>query len=106
MADIIGINSYLYYQFSSREDTYKAVAICGGTGGATVYLYFHGGTAALPAAGKAGSNYYAHYRYEDMSAIIDMLRNEAPISLIHVPEGANNTRLSTSSEPVGEGEMR
>jgi hypothetical protein len=104
-AEIIGIHSYTYYQFSSREGSFKAVAICAGSGSATVYLYFNGGTAALPPASKTGSNYFVYYRHEDMPAIIDMLRNEAPVSLIYVPEGTNNTRLSTSSEPVGEGEL-
>lgn len=102
-AEIIGINTYTYYQFSSRDDL-KAVAVCAGSGGATVYLHFWGGTAALPAASKTGSSYILPYRYTDMPAIIDMLRNEAPISLIYVPEGTNNSRISTSAEPVGEGE--
>jgi hypothetical protein len=54
---------------------------------------------------RSAAAIFLHYRYEDMPAIIDMLRNEAPISLIYVPEGTNNTRISTSPEPVGEGEM-
>ena len=104
-AEIIGVTTYTYYPFSSREDSFKAVAICAGSGGVTAYLYFHGGTSVLSPASKIGSSYFLHYRYEDMPAIIDMLRNEAPISLIYVPEGTNNTRVSTSTEPVGEGEM-
>jgi hypothetical protein len=105
-AEIIGVTSYQYYQFSSRDDSVKAVAVCAGSGGKTIYLYFHGGTAALAAASKSGNNYSFNYRYSDMPNIIDMLRNEAPVNVIYVPEGTNNSRISTSVEPVGEGEQR
>ncbi|KJR99206.1 MAG: hypothetical protein VR65_17535 [Desulfobulbaceae bacterium BRH_c16a] len=70
----------------------------------TIYMYFYGGTQALLAASKSGNKYYVYYRYSDLTNIIDMLRNEKPIFLHYVPEGANNTRISTTSEPVGEGE--
>ena len=101
----IEIMSYQYYQFSTREDGAKAVCTCAGTDGWTVYIYFHEGAQALNAASKSGKNYYVYYRYSDMSNIIDMLRNEKPVFLHYVPEGTNNTRLSTTSEPVGEGEQ-
>jgi hypothetical protein len=42
--------------------------------------------------------------YSDMFNVVDMLRNESPVYLVYVPEGNNNTRLSTDKEPVGEGE--
>lgn len=100
----IEITSYQYYQFSTREDGAKAVCTCSGTGGKTVYVYFYGGTQTLLMAGKSGSRYSVYYRYSDMPNIIDMLRNEKPIYLHYVPEGTNNTRLSTTSEPIGEGE--
>ncbi len=34
-----------------------------------------------------------------------MLRNEAPVYLYWIPEGTNNTRISTTAELVGEEEM-
>jgi hypothetical protein len=102
--ETIELTSYQYYQFSSRDDLYKAIAICAGADGKTVNLYFHGGTQALSAASKSGNSYSLYYRYSDMSHIVDMLRNEKPIYLIYLPEGTNNTRISTSSEPIGEGE--
>lgn len=101
----IEITSYQYYQFSTRVDGAKAVCTCAGTGGRTVYIYFHDGPQALSSASHSGNNYFVHYRYGDMSNIIDMLRNEKPVFLHYVPEGTDNTRLSTASEPVGEGEQ-
>lgn len=101
----IEITSYQYYQFSTREDGAKAVCACAGTGGETVYMYFHDGPQALNAAVHSGNNYYVYYRYSDLPNIIDMLRNEKPVFLHYVPEGTNNTRISTASEPVGEGEQ-
>lgn len=104
-AESIEIISYQYYQFSTREDGAKAVCTCAGTGGKTIYIYFYEGTETLNAANKTGKNYYVYYRYSDMSNIIDMLRNEKPIFLLYVSEGTNNTRISTTSEAVGEGEQ-
>ena len=105
LSESIEILSYQYYQFSTREDEAKAVCTCAGSGGKTVYIYFNGGTQALSAATKSGDNYYAYYHYSDMCNIIDMLRNEKPIFFHYIPEGTNNTRISTTSETVGEGEQ-
>ena len=46
-----------------------------------------------------------YYRMEDLHSVIDMLRNENPIFL-HYSENQKFTRafLTTSKEPVGEGE--
>ncbi len=105
MAEIFEIKSYQYYGFSSRDSSAKAVAICTGDGGKVTYVHFLGGTGDLPESRKIDDNrFIMYYGYSDMSNIIDMLRNEKPIYFIYVPEGTNNTRLSTGSEPVGEGE--
>ncbi len=103
-SEVIEINSYQYYHFSTRDAATKAVAICTAGGGKRVYVYFSGSPNALSEARKSGNNYFLYYRYADMANIIDMLRNEKPIYLIFVPEGTNNSRLSTMNEPVGEGE--
>lgn len=104
-AESMTITTYQYYQFSTREDWTKAVCICFGPEGKAAYLYFQSGTQPLPAASKSGNNYYLYYRYSDMANVIDMLRNEKPIYLYYIPEGTNNSRISTTSEPVGEGEQ-
>ena len=105
MAETFEIKRYQYYNFSSRDSGSKAVVICTGDAGKTAYMHFMGGTGDLQAARKIDDNrYILNYRFSDMPNIVDMLRNEKPIYLIYVPEGTNNTRLSTGSEPVGEGE--
>ncbi len=103
-SEVFEITNYQYYQFSTRESSTKAVATCSAADGKRVYLYFNDGPNALSEASKSGNNYFLYYRYADMANIIDMLRNEKPIYLIFVPEGTNNTRISTMNEPVGEGE--
>ncbi len=105
MAEVFEIKHYQYYVFSSRDSGSKSAAICSGDSGKTVYVHFLGNSGSLPEARKIDdSRFILYYRHSDMPNIIDMLRNEKPIYLIYVPEGTNNTRLSTGSEPVGEGE--
>jgi len=105
MAETFEIKSYTYYDFSSRDSGSKCIAVCTGDVGKTVYVHFMDSTGDLPTARKIDDNrFILYYRYADMPIIVDMLRNEKPIYLIYVPEGTNNTRLSTGSEPVGEGE--
>ncbi len=105
MAEIIEIKSYQYYDFASRDFGSKTVVICKGAAGQTINLHFIESQGDLPATRKINdTKFLLYYRYSDKSSIIDMLRNESPIYLIYVPEGMNNTRLSTGSEPVGEGE--
>lgn len=103
-AESFEITSYSYYHFSTRPDWSKAVVVCAGDGGRTVYLYFHGGTIELPPAEKSGATYSLFFRHADLAVIIDMLRNEKPVFVHYVPEGTNNTRISTAAESVGEGE--
>jgi hypothetical protein len=56
-------------------------------------------------AGYAQGRYLLAYTYADLPVIIDMLRNETPVFLVVDPTGAvDNWRISTSEEPVGEGE--
>lgn len=105
MAEVFEIKHYQYYNFSSRELGSKSAMICTGDAGKTVYVHFMDSAGSLPEAKKIDDNkFILYYRHSDMSNIVDMLRNEKPIHLIYVPEGTNNTRLSTGSEPVGEGE--
>jgi hypothetical protein len=104
VADIIELSSYLYHHFSSR-DSGKAAVIASGAG-KTVYIQFLGETETLTPAQKVNDNtYILRYRYTDLPVIIDMLRNEKPIYVIYEPTGTNNSRISTTTEPVGEGEL-
>ena len=106
MAKDIEIKSYRYYVFSSREGDSKAVMLIYGDGGVLVgYVNFMGDDVqSLPPARPFSDKYILYYRYTDLQDLVDMLRNEKPIFLIWRPEGTNNSRISTSAEPVGEGE--
>lgn len=105
MADVLEIKSYQYHNFSSRASGCKGVVVCKTINGKTIHIHFLEEQNPLPLVQKNGENQFVlYYQYSDMSNIIDMLRNEGPVYFIHVPDGKNNSRLSTASEPVGEGE--
>jgi hypothetical protein len=63
-------------------------------------------TANLPLAQQAAPNYYSfYYHHNQLQHLIDMLRYEKPITVFfNNDNGFNNSRISTSNEPVGEGE--
>ena len=104
MRKIFGIETYSYYNYSSRDGT-KAVAVLRGNNGETCYVHFYGIDVDLPQAVNLVNNIFIfYYRYSDFHDIIDMLRNEKPISVIYESAGLNNSRISTSAEPIGEGE--
>jgi hypothetical protein len=111
MADTKEIKQYQYYVFSSRDGYAKAVILLYGAtelGATTLIGYVHltGATEPLEAARQLpDGKYLLHYRYADLDDLVDMLRNEKPIYLLWVPEGTNNSRISTVAEAVGEGEL-
>jgi hypothetical protein len=105
MAESIQIDRYLYYLFSLREDALPAVFLNNTSCAHVAYVYFRGDAQPLPAACQfADGKYGLYYQRSALPEVIDMLRNEKPIYLHWVPEGTNNTRLSTQVEMVGEGE--
>ena len=106
MAESHEIKEYKYYVFSSRDaEAPSAVVLFYGSEGYLGAAFFtQDDDVALDPAEKFPSGVYGmHYRYADFPVVIDMLRNESPVYLIY--NGAANTRLSTTSEPVGEGEV-
>ena len=105
MAESINIKKYLYYLFSSREDASPVLFLYDDNNSHVAYVYFRGGSQPLPEARQFANGRYAlYYRRSTLPEIIDMLRNEKPIYLHWVPEGTNNTRISTTPELVGEGD--
>ena len=100
------VSTYQYYNFSSRSSG-KTNLILKGTGGEICYVwFFEDPTAALPPAQQTGPNSYVfYYHHSQLQHLIDMLRNEMPITVIFNNDiGVNNSRISTSDEIVGEGE--
>ena len=105
MAQSIEIKKYLYYLFSSREDATPVMFLYDNNNSHVAYVYFRGDSQPLPEAKQYSNGRYAlYYRRSVLPELVDMMRNEKPIYLHWVPEGTNNTRLSTTSEFVGEGE--
>ena len=101
------VGTYLYYDWSSRK-TGKTNLILKGTGGQTCSVWFvEDPNADLPVATQAAPNYFAfYYHHHQLAHLLDMLRNEAPVYVyFNNDNGFNNSRLSTTDEPVGEGEL-
>jgi hypothetical protein len=101
------VSTYNYYNWSSRK-TSKTNLNLKGTGGQVCSVWFvEDETADLPAAYEVAPNYYAfYYHHSQLQHLIDMLRNESPIFVTFNNENDwANSRISTSDEPVGEGEM-
>ncbi|HSJ55320.1 MAG TPA: hypothetical protein VLC52_16380 [Anaerolineae bacterium] len=104
MAETVEIKRYAYYNFSSRDTSIaQTVILLYGESGYVGAAYFSTEDEPLrPAEKFEGGIYGLYYDYQELQIIIDMLRNEKPIYLIY--NGAQNTRLSTTEEPAGEGE--
>lgn len=100
------VASYRYYNWSSRS-TGKTNLILNGEGGETCSVWFiEDSEHALPAARKVRDGYYAfYYHHFQLDHLIDMLRNESPVYVFfNDVNNVNNSRISTTDEPVGEGE--
>ncbi len=98
--------TYQYYDWSSRM-TGKTNLILKGAGGETCSVWFvESLTASLPPAQQVAPNYYAfYYHHSQLEHLIDMVRNEKPIYVFFNNDNSfNNSRISTTDEPVGEGE--
>jgi hypothetical protein len=101
------VDNYQYYDWSSRK-TGKTNLILRGAGGQTCSVWFVEDPAAdLPAASQVGANFFAfYYHHHQLAHLIDMLRNEKPVFVFfNNDNGFANSRISTTQEPVGEGEI-
>lgn len=101
------VATYQYYDWSSRT-TGKTNLVLKGPAGKTCSVWFVEDPAApLPPAQEVAPGYYAfYYHHSQLQLLIDMLRNEAPVTVFfNNDSGFNNSRISTSDEPVGEGEQ-
>ncbi len=104
--EIKEIKSYSYLNYASRNginDT-KATIMVNAEAEFLGYLNFVTDGGQLPKSVKQNGLYYLYFHFKDIPVILDMLRNEKPIYLIFADDNKNNCRISTSVEPVGEGE--
>ena len=99
------IATYQYYSWSSRSDG-KTNLVLKGVGGEICSVRFVEGDAAdLPEAREVAPNKYAfYYHQKQLQHLIEMLRHEKPIFVFFNNNGGfNNSRISTTHEPSGEG---
>jgi hypothetical protein len=101
------VTTYQYYDWSSRK-TGETNLIFKGVGGETCSVWFvEDPTADLPPAHQVRPSYFVfYYHHRQLQHLIDMLRNEKPIFVFFNDEDGPNSRISTTDEPVGEGEMQ
>ncbi|SRX53959.1 hypothetical protein [Aequorivita sp. CIP111184] len=101
------VNSYRYYHWSSRGNLKTTLNLYGSGSNACMVLFQSNPDATLPPATMHGENFFRlHYHQYQLDSLIDMLRNESPIFVFfNNDNGQNNSRISTSNEPVGEGEL-
>jgi len=106
ITEIKTVDTYSWMVYASRTNTaeVKSVIQLNGGGFSLGYIHFMANGTALPKSKKLSGLYYFYYFENQLNSIIDMLRNEKPVYLIFVDDDSNNCRLSTSMEPVGEGE--
>ncbi len=100
-------HSYVFYHWSSRKKGSKTNLIIKGAAGEKCSVWFETDPQAeLHQAQRFEEKHYAFYYYQwQFDQILDMLRNEKPITVeFNNDEGFNNSRIGTGDEPVGEGE--
>lgn len=72
------------------------------------YIEFHPEGASLPACTSpmvgGRQHIYTHMHFDMFASTIDLLRNEKPVYATYRADAKYGT-LSTSAEPVGEGEL-
>ena len=98
--------TYQYYDWSSRRTGKSNLILKGATGETCSVWCIEDDNADLPEARQVGADYYTfYYHYRQLQHLIDMVRHEKPIFVFfNNDNGFNNSRISTSHEPVGEGE--
>jgi hypothetical protein len=69
-------------------------------------VYFHDNPENMPDSDNLSASGYVscHLSIEHFPKILDLLRNEKPVYLEYVGGPWKHARISTSLEPVGEGE--
>ncbi|MCW8981380.1 MAG: hypothetical protein OQJ83_08330 [Altibacter sp.] len=100
------VTTYNYYSWSSRNTTRTNLNLKG-SGGKVCFVNFKEDSVTdLPPATNSGNYYWFYYRESQLEHLIDMLRNEGPV-YVHFNDnsGFNNSRIATTDEPVGEGEI-
>lgn len=93
---------------AKRPYEYRTIISLYNSSGLFGALHFHDNPETLPETDELRENGHlvAHLPVSEFSAVLDILRNESPVYFIHYKYWPTMGILSTSHEPVGEGEMR
>ncbi len=98
------INSYKAAVGGEKGSYYGSIQLYGD--GFYALLKFHK-DGPLPTASDPttfGQRFYGHLDFQQMSVMVDLLRNESPIRFGWYDENPNLFHLMTGTEPVGEGD--
>ncbi|MDR8391959.1 hypothetical protein NC796_12445 [Aliifodinibius sp. S!AR15-10] len=111
MAFVEEIKNYTvsYYAGGKNTNNYQYRAIIGlrrEDGSLIGGAYFHRNATTMPNTDNQTSSGYLwfHYTWEDFPQVMDLLRNEGPVYARYVAGGWHLGSITTSTEPVGEGE--
>lgn len=102
------INQYRIHYFTDHHEKYAAqIKLIGHPGigtEATVYIMKIGVPVFRNEISKGGFNGTIFYDFERFEILLDILRNEEPLSIYANPDYANYAIIYSGDEPVGEGE--
>lgn len=102
------IKSYIVTYFSGGPNGFKYrawIELQNADGHMVGKAYFFRDAAQIPNDGEGKDGLVScYYPAEDFPRVLDLLRNEKPIYVYY--NGSGNSVIKTSSEPVGEGELR
>jgi hypothetical protein len=102
-AHTVAVVKYTYHLFSSREDEDPvAIFLYDEKSDVVGEVFFVAEDKPLPPAQEAQGRVSLHFRRSQLMDVLDLLRNEGPITLRWA--GPFDTSLSTEYEPIGEGE--
>jgi len=101
------VATYNYYCWSSRSRGKVNLNLKSATGQTCAVWFVEDPAETLPEAQQLTPAYVSfYYHLHQMESLVDMLRNEGPVYVMfNNDNGWANSRISTSDEPVGEGEV-
>ena len=105
----VDVSTYLVFTYGGPAGNSGADATVSlGIPNAYAFLRFYPEGTKLPSNSKVAHAsgkpiFYVSYRYDQLSNVLDLLRNENPIKFFFRDDNMASY-LTTSNEPVGEGE--
>jgi hypothetical protein len=106
---LLDISTYLVFEYGGPQGLSDVRAVISlGVPNATATLFFYPDNVAIPnnltGTDMSGQKWYnANYPYYQYAGVIDLLRNEQPVKFFFRDDNLA-TYITTSHEPVGEGE--